>query len=125
MSVISTEKGRRFGGFTNLPWQSSSIGSYKGNDPEAFIFSLDHKTKLTCHQQEKVIYCGSFVVFGGGLFGGHDIYIADNFSGSYSNCGVSYGKNEGITDQHYLTGNEWNTHPFTPTELEVYQVIKL
>ena len=123
MSIILTDKGRRFGGFTNLPWESPPSPTSKSNDPQAFIFSLDHKTRLTCHEQSQVIRCrrNYGVCFGGG----YDIYIAQNLSsGSYSNFGHSYGKNEGITNQHYLTGNIENFY-FTPSEVEVYQVIKL
>ena len=58
-------------------------------------------------------------------FGYNDIYIADNLaSNSYSKIS-SYGRNEGITNQpYYLTGNTDSTS-FQPTEVEVYQVIKL
>ena len=58
---------------------------------------------------------------------GDDICICDNLSSdSYSSCGHSYGKNEGITDEYYLTGNtEADDKYFTPVEVEVYQVTKL
>jgi hypothetical protein len=59
------------------------------------------------------------VTFGGGF----DIYVANNLSGiqCYSDCST-YGKNEGITDKHYLTGNSKNNLKFQPTEVEVYQL---
>ena len=118
MAFISTDKSRRFGGFTTLPWDSPSSGTYKGNDPQAFIFSLDHQTKLTCNNQSSVIYCRNNY---GVIFGGNDIYITDNLeSNSGSNCSC-YGKNEGITNKFYLTGNT-NDIYFTPVEVEVYQV---
>ncbi len=58
---------------------------------------------------------------------GNDIYIADNLgSSSKSEISHSYGKNEGITNQpYYLTGNTGSSTSFQPTEVEVYQVIKL
>ncbi len=103
-----------------MSWDSSD--TWKANDPQAFIFSLDHKTKLTCHDQQYVIYCGiSQAVY----FGYSDIIIYDNLaSGSFSSC-CSYGKNEGIAEEpYYLTGNTEDCY-FTPTEVEVYQVVKL
>ena len=56
--------------------------------------------------------------------GGSDIYVEDNFSSDSSSMCISYGKNEGITNRHFLTGNTENEY-FLPTEVEVYQVIKL
>lgn len=122
MSIILTDKGRRFGGFTNLPWESPSSSILKANDPQAFIFSLDHKKKLTCHNQYNVMIChsNSGVCFGAGL----DIFIKDKFSYSHSYC-TSYGEKEGIFDSPFLTGNTGENKTFTPVEVEVYQVMKL
>jgi hypothetical protein len=123
ITFIKTNKSRVFGGFTTLNWDSTT-NNYKTNDPQAFIFSLDTKTKLTCHNQNYVIYCNSS--YGPTFGGGHDIWISNNWdSGTYSNCGYSYGKNENITSPYYLTGNTDNSYAFTPVEVEVYQVLKV
>jgi hypothetical protein len=125
ITFIKTNKSRVFGGFTNLEWESPSSGTPKANDPQAFIFSIDTKTKLTCHDQRYVIYCNSSY---GPTFGnGCDMAISNNWdsNNTHSNCGVSYGKNENITSKYYLTGITYNSTKFTPVEVEVYQVLKL
>jgi hypothetical protein len=121
ITIIKTNKSRVFGGFTTLDWDSTT--GYKANDLQAFIFSLDTKTKLTCHDQNRVIHCYSSngPTFGGGA----DIYISNNWGSSYSKCGHSYGRNENITSPTYLTGNTDDSTPFTPVEVEVYKVLKL
>ena len=66
--------GNRFGGFTNLSWDSS--GSGKGHDNNAFLFSLNKNKKLTCNNQNCVIYCSKSF---GPRFGGYsDILITGN-----------------------------------------------
>jgi hypothetical protein len=122
ITFIKTNKSRVFGGFTTLDWDSTSNG-FKTNDPQAFIFSLDTKTKLTCNDQDRVIHCYSS---NGPVFGWWDICITNNWdSNTSSKCGYSYGKNENITSPHYLTGNTDNSTAFSPVEVEVYKVLKL
>jgi hypothetical protein len=73
LTIITSEFGKKFGGFTALPWEGSTCKV----DISAFVFSLTHKTKhvpfknldksIRCYQS----YCPTF---GDGC----DIYIADN-----------------------------------------------
>jgi uncharacterized coiled-coil protein SlyX len=43
ITFIKTDNSRVFGGFTNLHWESRKSVTYKANDGQAFIFSIDHK----------------------------------------------------------------------------------
>jgi hypothetical protein len=117
ITIIKATNGMRFGGYTTLLWEPS-IGTWKGNDPNAFIFSLDKKLKLTCNDQDYVIHSNSDY---GPIFGaGFDIMVNPDFSSiSSSNTPHSYGKNEGV-ERYCLTGDNSD---FTPEEIEVYQII--
>ncbi len=50
ISIIKSEHGLIFGGYTSLDWQSPSECKYS-SDNEAFIFSVSKKTKHLCHDQ--------------------------------------------------------------------------
>jgi hypothetical protein len=119
ISFIETMRGVRFGGYTSLSWDQT--GSYKTNDTEAFLFSLDNQRKYAITNQSNVIYCNSAynVTFGGG----HDFYIADyiGHTGSYSNFPHSFGKNDNFENrgQTYLTGGYY----FIVKEIEVFSVV--
>jgi hypothetical protein len=117
ITIIKATNGMRFGGYTTLLWEPSS-GTWKGKDPNAFIFSLDKKLKLTCNDQDYVIHNNSEY---GPIFGaGFDIMVNTDFSNNCSsNTPHSYGKSEGV-ERYCLTGNSYN---FTPEEIEVYQII--
>lgn len=41
--IIESDKGKVFGGFTNIAWKAEPYWRYH-NDPDAFIFSLTHGT---------------------------------------------------------------------------------
>ena len=43
LTVMKTTKGRLCGGYLHIAWKANEYGS----DPSAFVFSLDHKRKLT------------------------------------------------------------------------------
>ena len=127
LSVIRTNLGFVFGGFTTKPWSGKVV--YE-NDPEAFIFSLINSKntpmKFDCKTPKHAIRCNSDrgPTFGGG----HDIYICNNSNtvqSSYSNFYSSY-KN----DQLNLTNGteEANlflagSYQFLTTEIEVFQKI--
>jgi hypothetical protein len=44
VSLISTEMGKLFGGFTSLSWSSPSVSDFK-KDEKAFVFSMTNRTK--------------------------------------------------------------------------------
>lgn len=123
ITIIKSTIGRIFGGYTTLDWLSpptSMYDAYLGNDPDAFIFSIDNKTKLTCNYQERVICCN--INYGPTFGDGFDIHVKDNLTcQSSSTIGYSYGKNEKITSYTHLTGNTASAQ-FTPEEVEVYSV---
>ena len=53
--VIKSAGNRRFGGFTSVPWTSSSNGEWK-DDPNAFLFSIDKKKIYSYKNDGKAIY---------------------------------------------------------------------
>lgn len=119
ITLIETESGRRFGGYTKLSWNSTE--DYKFNDSTAFIFSLDNQTMLPINDNQPVIYCSSKF---GPKFGSHDITISDKFtqnSNSYSLVLNSYGNKEMINDNPntFLAGEGF----FKVKKIEVFQVI--
>jgi hypothetical protein len=93
LTVIKSEQGNIFGGFTEKAWDSA--GRYV-TDPKAFIFSLVNKEnkpfKAVCTNSEYAIHCDpscgpSF----GGVFGDITIMSSSNSNrNSYSNFGCDY-----------------------------------
>lgn len=70
LTLIKTNGGHTFGGFTTISWDSSN--SYK-NDIHSFLFSLDRQTKFPIVKSySNAIYCNKSY---GPTFGGHDIYV--------------------------------------------------
>ncbi len=121
ITFIESEQGRRFGGYTKLLWNSDENEKYKGNDPSAFIFSLDKRIKLQSNNDNIIIYCDNNY---GPCFGKGDIIISDNFNQQESSSRLlnSYGKHE-LSEKTrtniYLAGIE----NFIVKRIEVYQVI--
>jgi hypothetical protein len=123
LSIIESDYGLRFGGYTTHFWDSPSLGYYKTNDLNAFVFSLSKMKKFMCINQSQVIYCRKDynVTYGGG----HDIVIYHNFtsnSNNYSIFGHSYNAStlnsiEGDKNS-YLAGS----HKFKVKKVEVYKV---
>lgn len=101
ITLIETTKGKRFGGYTSLDWDSSS--EWK-NDLEAFLFSLDNDKKYD------VIPDASYKVYSNGGYG--------PWFGANGNIGLAYEKN-------YFIGNETHRENFscksfsTTTENEI------
>ena len=121
LTLVLTDKNRRFGGFTSILWNSmnNSTGSYKA-DPQAFIFSLDNHE--ICYPKNKKngnsIYCHSNY---GPTFGnGFDFYISNQCrskSDSYDNTSIDstyYTK-----ERRYALALEYN---FKVIDYEVYQL---
>ena len=99
ITFVMSEKGKRFGGFTELAWDSS--GGYKYSS-KGFIFSLDNQeiyySKIYSNDPNDSefnkyhgIYCS---INQGPSFGfGHDFYLSDNCNlndKSYNNTNCSY-----------------------------------
>eukprot|EP01126_Amoeba_proteus_P030736 TRINITY_DN3030_c0_g1_i2.p1 TRINITY_DN3030_c0_g1~~TRINITY_DN3030_c0_g1_i2.p1 ORF type:complete len:332 (+),score=19.94 TRINITY_DN3030_c0_g1_i2:95-1090(+) len=121
-----------FGGFTAIPWNFASHGSYATSHPESFLFSLSNPSNTNVgvklpntgtNGKYSIYYHNDYcATFGGG----HDLYIANNAhqnSSSYTNLGHGYTHPSyayGSTEAHtFFCG----TKNFTPVEVEVYSLI--
>jgi len=117
VTVILSEFDCIFGGFTTKSWANHNKYTY---DPEAFIFSLTHKTKLNKQKNtSRSIFCSTNYgpIFGGGS----DISICDNCNNnnnSYSNGNHTYNLPEGVDNKTYLAG----ACNFKVKDIEVYSV---
>jgi len=110
--LIKSKKGKRFGGYNPLNWDSTYM--YK-HHPSTFLFSLDNKKKYKL-KEDNVQYSsvGGKSYFAFGI--GHDLYISDHCtsnSNSYSNP-YSFM----INDFYELTDEKY----FSISDYEVYSV---
>ena len=110
---VKTTKGRRFGGYSSIPWKN--LNSYDKRDEENFIFSLDKQKKYIIQRPEKAIHTdSSYFAFGGGS----DFYVYNQCTSSTNN----YNNNSGTyntTEKYELNGGEYN---YTVSSYEVYQI---
>jgi len=118
ITIVHSNLGHVFGGYTSLPW-TSHTGTYC-NDNDSFIFLLrskrGQKGKYTIKNNAYSVYhqAGYGPTFGGGF----DFYLCSNCNttnSSYSNAGHSYSCN---SDQTLLAG----AYNFTVQDYEVYQL---
>jgi hypothetical protein len=125
VTIVKTDKGDVFGGYTPLPWDS--VSGFK-SDPglESFVFTLENqhgypqqRFRLKEAQKGKAICCRGSA---GPIFGGYDIYIADRCAEdevSYSNwLGYSYQNDTNILGTDFLAGKK----TFKVAEIEVFSV---
>ena len=115
ITLVKTEEGIRFGGYTTKTWNKDQECK---RDDEAFLFSINLRKKYEIKKGvECAIYCGGEY---GPTFGeGFDLCLCDNFmgvNGSYSNFPKSYGKGSSTNE---LT--EYNKN-FKVSDVEVYLV---
>ncbi len=120
LSIIESEHGLRFGGYSTLTWESpeDKYGKYKENDSSAFIYSLTHMRKFRCTDQSDVIRCYKDYNV---VYGYNDILIYNNFTAnnsSYSNFGNSYDSTDIDEPKKYLAGS----NSFKVRKVEVYKV---
>jgi len=121
LTIIKSENGNIFGGYTNAAWDFSS--GYK-SDSWSVLFSLINQNGipvvLTKYHNSAISICchASY----GPTFGlGHDFMISSDShvnSNSYSNLGHTYTAS-GIAYQNLLAGS----YQFKVQEIEVYQLI--
>ena len=110
---VKTTKGRRFGGYSSIPWKNANNGYIEDNN--SFIFSLDKKKKYKIKQPKKAIQTNNnYFAFG---VEHSDFYIDNNCTSSNNN----YNSNIGIyeTTEEYELNGEKN---FTVSSYEVYQI---
>ena len=111
--LIETDKGKRFGGFTNCSWKGDCINK---KDEEAFIFSLDKMLTYDNIRGEEAIGC--YPKFGP-VFLGCQIRIFDN---AFTKGGTTFekGLNFNTGEDFELTGGD---RVFKIKEIEVYEVV--
>ena len=118
IAFIKTKKGKRFGGYTTVPYQSSN--TFKGKvDDKAFIFSID-KNKTYEVDKGKSAVC-SYKNYGPVFYGYEycNIYLIGNFLSVEGNV-AKKGDRFKTTEDYELNGGD---KKFLATEVEVYQVI--
>ena len=117
LTLVLTEKNRRFGGFTSILWNSTN--NYKP-DPQAFIFSLDnHEIYYLKNKKTKYgIYCRSD--FGPTFGSSHDFFISNQCrSNSNSSDSTSIDSTYFTKGRNYALVFEQN---FKIIDYEVYQL---
>ena len=118
LALVKTKKGKRFGGFTTAPFQSSN--NFKGKkDDQAFIFSIDKKKTYEVDKGANAICCYKNY---GPVFYGYEycnIYLIGNFLSVEGNV-AKKGDRFKTTEDYELNGGD---KKFLAVEVEVYQVI--
>jgi hypothetical protein len=115
ISVIESNYGKVFGGYSDQPWSGSAWKKSENN----FVFSISDKEeyRLTNQENGNAVFCGSTY---GVIFGtGHKIYIANscnNNAESHSTTSNTY-EDKG-KPKEALAG----AHKFTVKEIEVWKV---
>jgi hypothetical protein len=124
VTLIETTKGFIFGGFTPIPWDSSS--GYKSDPSEkSFIFTLKNANNISprafkLSSASVAILCNS--AYGPTFGNGHDIHLYNDFtinSNNYTNVGIAYVNDTGIAGTRLFTGEEC----FTVKEMEIFAII--
>ena len=125
LTIIETNNGYIFGGYTSVAWDSSN--GYK-DDPRAFIFTLENVRSTPLLIPVKAGTYNSInctATYGSTFGGGHDIHIANNSNtttDSYSNLGHSYDfklfANGSTEAKSFLAGS----YSFQTSEIEVFQL---
>ena len=116
MTIIITEEGWKFGGYTDALWSSKRDfydWTYKSSK-SSFIFSLNLKRKYSINKYLNAIFCsGNY----GPTFGAHDIDIHNTYFNKTSKCNSP-------SSYNVLKKNEFNggKSDFMVKELEVYLV---
>ena len=110
---VKTTKGRRFGGYSSIPWKNLNGGFER--DEENFIFSLDKQKKYIIQKPEKAIQTYSaYFAFGGG----NDFHVDNQCTSSTNNYNINTGAYN-TTERYELNGGEQN---YTVSSYEVYQI---
>lgn len=80
--LISTNTGKKFGGFSSESWDSNSHELWK-RDEDAYIFSIDNYKFYGVIKPERALFCHKDY---GPIFGNGEILIHDNFFLTPSTC---------------------------------------
>lgn len=114
----TTTTPKRFGGYTEQPWESS-LSVFK-RDNKSFIFNLDDKLIQRIKPNSYAIWCD---INHGPCFGGHDISISDKClqnKDSYIVNDYMFALKPQLHPQ--LQSHVSNTTYFTVKEYEVYEI---
>ena len=112
VTLVKTNIGRRFGGFTDQSWDQSN--SYKSGS-NGFLFSLDFKEIYYNKNSSYNIYPHSSY---GPYFGSGDFYIGDNCNTGYNSSDSSNNSYNTFSKNYALAGNS----NFIVEDYEVYQL---
>jgi hypothetical protein len=123
--LIETSKGFIFGGYTPLPWESTS--KYHPDDSkQSFIFTLKNARNTGPKKFTLKSDCKQYAIYSrpeyGPTFGsGHDFCIGrgDQTFPTYTSFGRSYNNDTGYDGSTFLAGEQ----NFTVKEVEVFSVI--
>ena len=84
LTLFESTNGYIFGGYISISWEGPLNWTYKGNDDNAFIFSVNNQMKFPIQDKSKVIYNQRDY---GPDFGNNDIYLDNsNFLNNDSQC---------------------------------------
>lgn len=122
ITVVESEYGRRFGGYTKLEWRSCELDEFSKGDGNDFIFSLTKKTMFRNNKNlDQAIwnYANYFPCFGGGC----DLQLYYNCfdsNGATTNFQHSYGVGAVLDEDRrsYLAGN----NSFKVYRLEIFRL---
>jgi hypothetical protein len=122
VTIIRSEKGNIFGGYTPIPWDSSNTWG-RDENKDSFLFSITRSSK---HKLVKPKYAiDNCAVFGPTFGNGADLYISDEChmnESSYTELGDSYESNykfQSLDARSYLSGS---IKYFRVEEYEVYLI---
>ena len=112
ITFIETSKGYKFGGYTELQWDTSGQGK---KDKSTFLFSFNNKEKYIVRNNRESIGCHSYV---GPYFGWNwpEIYLLNTL-----NKGQSWNQKENsfVLDRKLTGGEEY----WDVKEIEVFKII--
>ena len=123
MSVIQSQDGYVFGGYTSVSWRSVGNHAEDKNGPFLFTLTNPHGIPPTKYPNKNVTHSiYNLEEYGPTFGGGHDLHVCNNSQttiGSYSEFPHSYNDttNRGATT---FTGNG----NFQTSEIEVYRLVK-
>jgi hypothetical protein len=112
VTLVKTNIGRRFGGFTDQSWDQSNSNKSGSN---GFLFSLDFKEIFYNKNSSYNINGNSSY---GPYFGNSDFYIGDNCNSGYNSCDGSNNSYNTNNKTYALAGNS----NFIVEDYEVYQL---
>ena len=123
ITIIQSNNGYLFGGYTSISWASSG-GSYK-NDNAAFLFTLTNPhnippTKYAIKPDQVGNAVFLFSSYGPTFGGGYDIHIpngSDSYNSSYHNFPHSYNDTTGKGNNTFTGAKN-----FTTSDIEVFKL---